>query len=777
MIEFRQLSERGSNGVMGDEQKELSRVLGRYRRGRCEAGYTAQLVEGLILKLDQGGRDRVLSSLWSELSADFRKAVIGESVQNWIFPVTIPCWVMFGDTSAMARRLLSLLVPNEPNVAKAWTAHLSGFLCDALHRHYDRLTQSAIAEVEAWVHEQKFAIGAGTSDYQLEPDLVRAVNRIGDIIEDKRSEPLDQALLAASGVALHQGTSSVATASRPNGNENPTSSYKSDAFVSHASEDKKSFVTPLVEELQKYGLKIWFDKFTLKVGDSLRKAIEDGLATSRFGIVILSPSFFAKNWPQSELNGLFAREMEGQKVILPVWHQITKQDLLQRAPMLVDKKAANSKDGIAAVAKDLVQVIRPEALEFDVSRMDAQRVNARLLEQLREKNPALDFKVSFGSTPFPGKLPSTPPFPGVVASASHSGMQIDVMARNREKYLGNPIKFSIRFKDKGVTKFLEFIRTGKAQEFAGDEFTNVRTNLELFAPMDADAAGKKLLLAPSMQAAKTVPVRVTFTGTSNTAQFPYMQMRGERGGTDEVALLVGGRNLPFVLRLILRSGASSEPDFEITPQITGAEVHALQKYTRAIRAMREGGSIEIVNLETDSLIFSGNSKLEAPTEKQDCWFRMVDDVATVADYFGLTVNWPATISERDAELLLFLKCFINGTPIGKGASFTSILKKTQDNARLFEALPPSGPVWLQKEDPIVFFGTPITDRALFLFVEQVRIVDLDEVRDRFANAAVGEDIEIRYKTDSELLARVWDKNNSRPVEQSAAPHPTNDHLK
>lgn len=776
MIEFGHISKKGSNDVMDDEQHELNRVLSRYRRGRCEAGYTAQLVEGLILKLDQGGKERVLSSLWLELSADFRKAAIGEPVQNWIFPVTIPCWVMLGDTSVMTRRLLSMLAPNEPSVAKAWTAHLSGFLSDALYHHYNRFTQSAIAEIEAWVAEQKFAIDAGVDDYQLEPALVRAINRISDIIEDKHSEPRDQALLAASGAACRQRKLPVVAASRLDGKDELSSLYKSDAFISHASEDKESFVTPLYEELKKYGLEIWFDKFTLKVGDSLRESVEAGLATSRFGIVILSPSFFAKNWPQSELNGLFAREMEGQKVILPVWHQITKQDLLQKAPMLVDKKAANSKDGIAAVARELVEVIRPEALELDVSRMDAQRVNARLLEQLREKNPVLDFKVSFGPTPFPGKLPSTPSFPGVIASESHSGMQIDVLARNREQYLKNPIKFSIGFRDKGGEKFLEFIRTGKAQEFTGDEFINVKTNLELFAPTDADAAGKKLLLMPSMHTKKTVPVRVTFTGGSNTVQFPYLQMRGERGGTDEVSTVIEGHNVPFLLRVILPRHETGGANFEIEPRIIGAEIHALQKYTRALSTMQEGGSIEVVHLETDSLIFLGHSKLDASTEKQDWWFRMVDDVVTVAEHFGLTVNWPATISERDAELLSFLKCFINGTPVGKGASFTSVLKKTQDNARLFEA-PPSGPVWLQEEDPIVFFGTPIRDRALFLFMEQVQIVDFDAVRDRFARAAPGDEIDIRYRTDSELLVRVLDKNNARLVEQSAAPHSATDHMK
>src|SRR6185312_12066440 len=164
------------------------------------------------------------------------------------------------------------------------------------------------------------------------------------------------------------------------------SEYLYDAFISYASEDKEDFVLPFVHELQKYGLKIWFAPFSLKIGDSLRESIETGLTQSRFGIVVFSHQFFAKNWTKAELNGLFAREIGGQKVILPVWYRITREDILKHLPIQADKLAANSSDGIPSVARSLVEVIRPEALELDTSRADAEKINARLLEQLRAKH-------------------------------------------------------------------------------------------------------------------------------------------------------------------------------------------------------------------------------------------------------------------------------------------------------------------------------------------------------------------------------------------------------
>lgn len=102
---------------------------------------------------------------------------------------------------------------------------------------------------------------------------------------------------------------------------------------------------------------MWYDEFTLRIGDSLNETINRGLARSWYGVVILSPHFFQKRWPQSELNGMVAKESTGQKVILPVWHHITHQEILRFAPILADKLATNSEKGIGAVAEDITNAM------------------------------------------------------------------------------------------------------------------------------------------------------------------------------------------------------------------------------------------------------------------------------------------------------------------------------------------------------------------------------------------------------------------------------------
>jgi len=120
----------------------------------------------------------------------------------------------------------------------------------------------------------------------------------------------------------------------------PTKQY--DFFISHASEDKDDIVRDLAEALRNNGFEVWYDEFELKIGDSLRKKIDYGLSNANYGIVIISPSFVKKNWTEYELNGMVAREMNGHKVILPIWHKITKDEVLRFSPSLADKLALNT---------------------------------------------------------------------------------------------------------------------------------------------------------------------------------------------------------------------------------------------------------------------------------------------------------------------------------------------------------------------------------------------------------------------------------------------------
>jgi hypothetical protein len=146
-----------------------------------------------------------------------------------------------------------------------------------------------------------------------------------------------------------------------------------DIFISHASEDKSELVFPLASLLADLGVKVWYDEFELRVGDSLSGSIDKGLANSSFGAVVISKAFLAKKWPEYELRGLITKELESEKVILPIWHKVDRTLIAQSSPTLADKFALNSGDlNIEEIAVKLIEVCRPDLFKV-ISRIKMLR--------------------------------------------------------------------------------------------------------------------------------------------------------------------------------------------------------------------------------------------------------------------------------------------------------------------------------------------------------------------------------------------------------------------
>ena len=140
---------------------------------------------------------------------------------------------------------------------------------------------------------------------------------------------------------------------------------KWDVFISHASEDKP-YVEPLAVALRAADISVWYDDMVLNWGDDLRPMIDNGLVNCRFGIVVLSKAFLAKKkWTEHELNGLFAREQAGRSLVLPIWHDISRDDLLAYSPTLADRLAKiagnDSRNDIVRSLLDLLGRPLPDA--------------------------------------------------------------------------------------------------------------------------------------------------------------------------------------------------------------------------------------------------------------------------------------------------------------------------------------------------------------------------------------------------------------------------------
>lgn len=119
--------------------------------------------------------------------------------------------------------------------------------------------------------------------------------------------------------------------------------YEYDIFISHASEDKDTFVRPLAKKLELEGCSIWYDELSLQIGDSIIDSIQEGIKKSKYGLIVLSKNFITKKWTRKELNAIQSKELLfDENIILPIWHNVTSLEVFNFSPFLMDKFALDS---------------------------------------------------------------------------------------------------------------------------------------------------------------------------------------------------------------------------------------------------------------------------------------------------------------------------------------------------------------------------------------------------------------------------------------------------
>lgn len=131
-----------------------------------------------------------------------------------------------------------------------------------------------------------------------------------------------------------------------------------DVFISHASEDKSTVARPLRNALTDLGVTVWLDEAQMRIGHSLRRNIDEGIRSSRFGVVVLSQAFFAKGWTNHELDGLVTRTVAGEQSLLPIWHNLSAEQVRAYSPSLADKVALSTGDeSIDDIARQIANVV------------------------------------------------------------------------------------------------------------------------------------------------------------------------------------------------------------------------------------------------------------------------------------------------------------------------------------------------------------------------------------------------------------------------------------
>ncbi len=116
-----------------------------------------------------------------------------------------------------------------------------------------------------------------------------------------------------------------------------------DVFISHANKDKLDIVEDLYKSLDRLGVNIFYDKEEIEWGDNWKDRIIQGTEKSEFAIIVISNNFFGREWTEIELKNFLNRQnRSGQKIILPILHNITIEQLGEKYPAVADIQAISS---------------------------------------------------------------------------------------------------------------------------------------------------------------------------------------------------------------------------------------------------------------------------------------------------------------------------------------------------------------------------------------------------------------------------------------------------
>lgn len=135
-------------------------------------------------------------------------------------------------------------------------------------------------------------------------------------------------------------------------------SVEHDIFLSYVHEDDDGLIGQLVHKLRWLNLAVWYDDTDLRLGDGVRKSIDNGVRKATFGVLVITPNYLTRQWSQYELDGLVAREIGEGRIILPVWHGVSRDDVLVCSPALADRVALDSsKKSVAEIAFQVAEQV------------------------------------------------------------------------------------------------------------------------------------------------------------------------------------------------------------------------------------------------------------------------------------------------------------------------------------------------------------------------------------------------------------------------------------
>lgn len=318
----------------------------------------------------------------------------------------------------------------------------------------------------------------------------------------------------------------------------------------------------------------------------------------------------------------------------------------------------------------------------DLSDMEQAALAQENAEQLIERLKCRDARFNYEVSVSPDRPPQAGSSSGTTFSLSIGSTRINAFPHDIEALKLDPPKMNVTLKGTGVTKFMDFQRTGRSQTFEPWEVTDVTTSLPVFDLSCFEQGGTLSVQHSDSLRTKILPMRLVFGAGQDQVVYDYMPFRFERVGTDEIEIVSQGEG-PFSLTLVSFQKSS---EIKFAERQFGFSVRAADKYNRAIAAIAAGGRFEAYDLESGERIFSGRPKIDPlPPSPLREYAEFFAKTARLCEFFNVDLHVNRAVTEGDTRGLELLGAIMSGSTLSIGPICTTIGKNPDDEKLLLRA--------------------------------------------------------------------------------------------
>jgi len=369
------------------------------------------------------------------------------------------------------------------------------------------------------------------------------------------------------------------------------------------------------------------------------------------------------------------------------------------------------------------------------------------IDRLRAKDPRFDYDVTFGGDRGPDVFPP-PAEPGLVAAITDGRKMIKAYARDGQALALDPVGFSMTLAGTGIEKMDSLVRTGRSQQFDGEEICDFKATMPLLSDLGL-VPGEFALRFHSVSASQPISLRVSFVSKNERVIYEMLDFHIVRIGTDEVEISTRNDDLPFEIRFVLPTPniRTTKCKAHIKKRFAGKDVRLVRKAVAALGLLEFGSEIELYSLRHEKplgLLKLSPFRFDLPHAGM-AW---IDMLCCISEKLGVTINLPETgvVTQQDHESVRHLYALATGGTLSID-DISTILVKTVENSKMFpkgfrQALPFR---IVYESATFKLFGSEIHIGAWMMVLGKAEFVCPDRILHDFESAEIGDGISVSIR--------------------------------